>query len=510
MNSFILLLLNILIILHSSLCYISTPSLPSLNYLNFDFELNLDFFLSNLKSSIPDYIKDIQKSMEEFLKKTEKEKDEYIASLSSKVGETYNKIKIGMNKGSNNVQSDIKILIEKTTETAKALSYKACDILQEEYEQCINNKKKIFSNLLQIIENNFGKCSIIVNEILNLSDNIELNLKYFLFLIISLTENPDSIQKGKTQIIYDIINCLQEKLNYLWPSINSKLTKKDNAINIKQDIISLLAKSISNCITFIQFEEYYGLIEKAENVTGLIKNAKAKQVYKNIFEIIKNFNEFGTQSYNISANLNINVFKNDNRVNPNSQKSIYYKDKGIRINLHLDYMLKDLKAYSVQAVVFESPLVSLRVKRKTKEGTANTFVGITLYDKEGNEIYISDIKLENLRPVILFKKKLFKAMKTCLYYNEEKDMMESEGIETQFVEFEGEEYIKCIPKHLSSFTIGSFDDEEIYKEKNGGKNEVIFFIIKVCLVVIILGIGFYFYRWFRRKRIETINNQYNQ
>ena len=122
MNSFILLLLNILIILHSSLCYISTPSLPPLNYLNFDFELNLDFFLSNLKSSIPDYIKDIQKSMEEFLKKTEKEKDEYIASLSSKVGETYNKIKIGMNKGSNNVQSDIKILIEKTTETAKALS----------------------------------------------------------------------------------------------------------------------------------------------------------------------------------------------------------------------------------------------------------------------------------------------------------------------------------------------------------------------------------------------------
>ena len=173
-------------------------------------------------------------------------------------------------------------------------------------------------------------------------------------------------------------------------------------------------------------------------------------------------------------------------------------------------MLKDLKAYSVQAVVFESPLVSLRVKRKAKEGTANTFVGITLYDKEGNEIYISDIKLENLRPVILFKKKLFKAMKTCLYYNEEKDIMESEGIETQFVEFEGEEYIKCIPKHLSSFTIGSYDDEEIYKEKNGSINEVIFFILKVCLVVIILGIGFYFYRCFRRKRIETINNQYNQ
>ena len=173
-------------------------------------------------------------------------------------------------------------------------------------------------------------------------------------------------------------------------------------------------------------------------------------------------------------------------------------------------MIKDLKAHSVQAVVFESPLVSLRVKRKSKEGTANTFVGITLYDKEGNEIFVSDIQLKNLRPVILFKKKLFKAMKTCLYYNEEKDIMESEGIETQFVEFDGEEYIKCIPKHLSSFTIGSYDNEEIYEQKNGCKNELKFFILKVCLAIITLGTIFYLYRLYRRKRIENINNQYNQ
>ena len=144
MNSFIFLILNILITFHSSFCYISNPSLPSLNYLNFDFNLNLDDFLSNLKSSTPDFIKDIGKNMEEFLKKTEREKDEYIKSLSSKVEETYNKIKIGMNKGNKNVQSEIKILIEKSTETAKALSYKVCYVLNEEYEQCINKKKKDF------------------------------------------------------------------------------------------------------------------------------------------------------------------------------------------------------------------------------------------------------------------------------------------------------------------------------------------------------------------------------
>ena len=31
----------------------------------------------------------------------------------------------------------------------------------------------------------------------------------------------------------------------------------------------------------------------------------------------------------------------------------------------------------------------------------------TLYKKEGKEIFVSDIQLSNLRPVISFKKKLF-------------------------------------------------------------------------------------------------------
>ena len=56
--------------------------------------------------------------------------------------ETYDKIKINVQKGSKNVQSEIKNLIEKTTETAKALSYKVCDVLNEGDDQCIMNKKK--------------------------------------------------------------------------------------------------------------------------------------------------------------------------------------------------------------------------------------------------------------------------------------------------------------------------------------------------------------------------------
>ena len=199
MNSF-----KILIILHLLFHSISFPSFPSLNF-TWEFNLNFNNFLSRLKSSTPDFIFDIQKNMEELLKKTEKEKDKYINTLTSTVQETYDKIKINIQKGSKNVQSEIKNLIEKTTETAKALSYKVCDVLNEANDQCIMNKKKIFSNLLNIVKDNFGKCSIIVDEISNLSENMEFNFKYFLFLAISLTENPDAIEKGMSQIIYDII-----------------------------------------------------------------------------------------------------------------------------------------------------------------------------------------------------------------------------------------------------------------------------------------------------------------
>ena len=373
------------------------PFFPDINWdLNFD----LGNIINQLKSSTPKYINDIQKSMSEFMKKTDKEKEKYLDILSIKVQETYDNIKKGIEKGSENAQNEIKKLIEKITEIANALSYKACNMVKSDYEQCLNNKRRIFNILIQIIEDKFGKCSVIIDEIYNLSENMEYNLKYFLFLAISLTENPDIIEKGTSQTIYDIINCIQEKFPNLWPSINATIDKPANSLNVKQDIINLLAKSISNFVTFIQFEESYGFIEKAENLTGFIKDENAKKVYKNIFDILSKYNEFGAQSYNISSNLNLNVFIN----NDNSAliKTIDNKEKGIKINLHLSYMFKNLKIHSVQAVIFESPLISFRAEIKSKGGISNTFVVITLYDKEGNEIYISNLKLDKIE--ILFKK----------------------------------------------------------------------------------------------------------
>ena len=55
------------------------------------------------------------------------------------------------------------------TETANALSYKVWDMIKSGYEQCNNNKEKIFLDLIEKVKENFGECSIIINEINTLS-----------------------------------------------------------------------------------------------------------------------------------------------------------------------------------------------------------------------------------------------------------------------------------------------------------------------------------------------------
>ena len=446
---------------------------------NWNWDFKWKEFLDKFKSSVPEFIKNMQNKVKEFLEKTEAQKNHYIEELNSKVIELYEKIKQDIKEHKENIQSEIKTLIEKTTEASKFLSYKICDIANMDYEECRNDKKKLFTNLLDVVKENFGECSVIIEQISKLSDDPELNLKYFLFMAISLSENPDAIEKGKSQVIFDILNCLKDNFEEYWPQINGTLIDYELRINTKQDIINLLLNSFSNLVNIIRFEEIDGFIEKANETTGIISDEKAKQTYKGIFSLLKKFNEFGSNFYNISSGLTLNVIQNPGNLNvDNDADFIWINDdnKGIKIKLHSNFLLRDKGANAIQSVIFESPLVALRVKKETEDGISNTFVGITLYDEEGNEIFVKDIDLDILRPVIYFKQKLFNAMKTCLFYNEDKDIIEDSGITSTFETLDGEEYIKCIPSHLTSFTIGSFKNEsasDINEETDINANTVV-------------------------------------
>lgn len=460
-----------------------------------DFDFNFDDLINKFKSLIPDFIKDMGSKLKDFMKKTEQQKNDILKSLDNTITELHQKIL----KQKENIENDVKSLVEKGTEVAKYLSLKVCNMAEMEYEECRNDKKKLLSNLLGAVKDNFGECSVIIGKIRELTENAEMNLKYILFLVDAISENPDALEKGKTQIVYDILNCLQDKLDVeIWPLLKTKLGDKEISIDIKKDVTNILVKSFSNMVNMIRFEEIDGYIEKANEKTGLISDSQAKKIHQGIFNVLKKLNEFGEGFYNVNSNLALNVIMKPDQLEAKADVDFQWinnDDKGIKIKLFTNYMFKETGANSLQGVVFDSPLVSVRATNEKEGGTSKTFVGITLYDKNGNEILVKDFNKEDLRPVIFFKKKLYNAMTTCLYYNEEDDTIENKGIISAIETFDGEEYIKCIPKHLTSFTIGSYE-----KANLGEKNYIA--IIAICCsigaVALLVG-GFFLYRYLRKK-----------
>lgn len=471
---------------------------------DWDFDFDWDSFINNLKSIIPTFITDMKSKIKDFMNKAEAEKQQIMENLNSEISALQQKIKDDIAQKKEDFENELKNLMEKGTEVAKYLSYKVCDIAQMDYEDCRNNKKQLLLNLLNAVKENFGQCSVVIQQITKLTESAELNLKYILFLINAITENPDAIEKGKTQVVYDILNCLEEKLEEYWPIVSANLAKGEISINVKEDITNLLLSSYSKLVDMIQYDELDGNIEKANNITGLIPAAITKKVHQGIFKLLKRINEFGAGFYNISANMALNIITNPGNLDVSADTEFQWindDNKGIKIKLHSNYMLREKGASSLQAVVFESPLVSLRANSAKEGGTSNTFVGITLYDKDGNEIVVKDFPIEDLRPEIFFKKRLFGAMEKCLYYNEEKDTIENTGILSAIVNFDGEEYIKCIPKHLSSFTIGSYENssEVANNEKEKNYTTVIIIASVVGAVGLLVG-GFFIYRCVRRRK----------
>ena len=423
----------------------------------------LDDITDKLLTNIPSFITNINEKLEDFKNYADEKKTEIIESTQNEIEEIYKKIK-------NEEETHIKPLIEKAIELANYLPYKICDSLSGD---CRGDKKKIFLKLLDTLKDEL-KCSRLISLITTkqITNDLELNLKYILFLINTLIKSPDIISFGKSIIIYDVINCLLEKFEKYFPIVLEKITGKPNNYNItlKIDIIKILIDSISNLVNIIHFGEIDGYIEKINEKTGLISNENAKNIQRNIFEASKKLFEFGTQFYNINNRLLLNITINPGKLEAGTDLEYEisnYKEKGIKVFLHSKYLFRITGAQYMQTIVFDSPLISIK-SDIANGGTSNTFVGIVLYDKEGNEIKLKEININAFRPVIYFKKKLINVMETCVFYNEIEDKMDNTGIETQKEFLDGEEYIKCIPKHLSSFTIGTYNQASISGNSNNG------------------------------------------
>ena len=466
-------------------------------YTDWEWDLNLDWFdefINKIKTGVPEFITKMQNDLKEFIKKAESEKDKKINELKEQALQTYEDLK-------GKTEKIYDEFIQHTTQTVKYLSYKICDAADTDYDECRNNKKEVFRKIIGMVQEEF-KCSSIVQIITEqiLKEDVGESLKYVLFLVHSITSNPDAIEEGTAKVIYEIMYCLQEKLEKNWPDISEKLKEKDKVIEFEKDITSLMIQSIENLVGIIHFEEIDEIIRKADEKTGLISSDSAKEIHKHLFQMLQKLNDYGQGFYNLSATLAVKVAVRPTEVNLDNKFELDFKEKGIKISVYGDYLFS-LKsgATSLQAVVFDSPLVSVKGSRKTEGGTSNTFVDITLYGSDGKVLELKDIELEKYRPVIYYKKKLYNALTTCLFYNENGKTIENTGVETIIETIQGEDYIKCIPKHLTSFTIGSYKSASISEKTNAG---TIALVIILCLLVIAGGIaGFIFWR----KRQSKVN-----
>jgi len=462
------------IIIFQIFCGIKFPYEWNFNFNNI---INtLDNFATNLEKTSSLFISEIQQKLSDFKNYTEEKKNEIIDTTQKEYEQLYKNFKKEKSKY-------IKAFVEKTTELSQLLSYKICNITNiDSYENCRNNKKNIFSDILEKIKDEFQISKIFGYNFF--SNYYEHNLKEFLYLLFSITINYDSIANSKSYIIFDLVFSSKDIIEKYMPKMANKLKDQTQILSYKQDISTLLVKSISNLVNIIHFEEIDGYIKNINKTTGLIMSKQAKTLYDNIFKVLPILNEFGNKFYNISNKLFLNVGINPGNLEANldAKLTVYnFEDKGIKIYLHSNFLLRITGASFIQTVVFDSPLVSIRGGMELYQGlTSNYFVGITLYDKNGKPIIVKDIDL--YKPIIYYKKKLFNAMGTCLLYNEKANKMENTGIISKIINLDGEEYIKCIPNHLTTFTIGSYKEAYIYDSSD----KIIIIIMNLFCLILLL------------------------
>lgn len=470
------------------------------NFFNYELiDLNihskLEPLLKKLKTEIPSFIIDIKEKIGDFKEMAFETQQEVLNDLNNTVKGLIKEIK----ETKENVNENIKEFIEKSTKIAGFLAGRDCGILDYiPFYECSDIKKYILSQILETINEEF-KCSEIVNMITTdlISNDLSYNLKSILFFILTLSSNPDALIEGSAQILYDAINCFQEKYDIFWPQIEKNLKIDEISSDVKKDLFLILIYSITNIVEIFRNEEKEGLLSKFND---LIYNDLAKNLQKTLLSYSKVFNEFGTNFYNISSSFALNVTINPGGLGLTTDSNLFISDfnnKGIKVILHTNYLLRMKGAYAMQTIVFDSPLISIKGKREVENGVSNYFVGITLFDKNGSKIVVSDINIEDFRPQILFEKKLYNTMKTCLFYDEENNKLDNEGIKTEMnYILKGKSYIRCIPKKLAIFTIGE-SEVKFYDLK------VIYIFIMFLFIILAFIVGFVI---LRKKTSKKTNN----
>ena len=189
------------------------------------------------------------------------------------------------------------------------------------------------------------------------------------------------------------------------------------------------------------------------NITEIIHNK--------IIDFSRKFNEIGDAFYNISSStiLKVERYKELDNEHDSEINILNIPDKNIIIKYYSNYMLRYHKATTLQVILYDSPLISIKSngKKDKSSDVVNTFINIMLYNDKNEVIKINKIE-EKYKPEILYLKSKYNFLEKCFYYKEEKKDLKTDGIIIdENYEINGQKYIRCTSNHLTAFTAGTYN-----------------------------------------------------
>jgi len=466
--------------------------------------------VDQLKTEIPEKIKEIESKVKIYANAAREAKNQILANLKAEFEEVVKKTDAG-----------IKELVEKAIEVLKYLSYTDCSIyvsgsassIEETfkygiYVECRQTKQNIIERIVEVLKDKL-QCPALVTLITNkYGDNLEENLKYLLFLINELSNNPESFKNETSEFLVELAECLHDKFDEFWTPIEKYLKEKQQYLEesikvIKKDVEKIILQTLENIAEVFHFNEIDQIIANVtEEITktGLIINEKAKKIQGYILDFAKKLMEFGEGNYTFNGNM-IAVIEAFKKVSVDAEaevKAKFVNGKDIVILTNTNLLLENQKGAFLQTLVFESPLVSVKANAgaNANSETVNTFVNIDVYLSPELKAKVENLK-DELRPRILYLKEKYKDLKACYYYDQEKQKLSVQGMTPESFIYAGKEYFSCLANHLTPFTAGTAEikDEEEKpseqtKENEGGMSfgTVLLIILGIIILLVLLAV----------------------
>ena len=234
-----------------------------------------------------DFIKQVEENEGEFKEKTDEEKEKILKDLENSISDLNEQIKVYIQEKKESPKGKVLDLMKQVIEIGKYMKHKVCNKEDKNYEVCRGFKRKLMSNLLDVIEDNFGKCELTFEYVINLTEMPFVNLQYLTVLINSVMDNIDSIEKNKAEILSDLIKCLASYCIEYWPKVIGE-NDSANKPEVSEMYKNLHLDWMLDVISKLKEYDYENVLSNKNKENNNSPAPKRREViYEEILDILK-------------------------------------------------------------------------------------------------------------------------------------------------------------------------------------------------------------------------------